>query len=208
MGDRLNRKDPTWANWLLLAASFLCLALVLALAYRGWREDHILHPTGHGGHSGVIADISVNLGGVTHQEHCLTCHPQGKAAKISGRDLILGKDHPSIAPHSTDDLGCTGCHLGEGMARDLVISHGRLGNEAQKVMAGKELQATCYRCHELKGLCPFNSKAYPMLPEGRHSLRSRGSRGSKVGFMPSPSLFRFLSFTSLPRKRGMRIRRP
>ncbi len=148
----MNRKDPAWVNSLLLTAIFLTLALVLASAYRGWRDDRILHPTGHAGHSGVIADISVNLSGVSHQEHCLTCHPQGKTAKIFGGDLVLQKDHPSISPHSIDDLGCTGCHLGEGMARDLVISHGRLGSEAQKVMAGKELQATCFRCHELKSL--------------------------------------------------------
>ena len=146
------RKDPTWVNSLLLTASLLTLALVLASAYRGWRDDRILHPTGHAGHSGVIADISVNLSGVSHQEHCLTCHPQGKGARVSGRELILQNDHPSVSPHSIDDLGCTGCHLGEGMARDLVISHGRLGNEARKVLAGEELQATCYRCHELKSI--------------------------------------------------------
>jgi mono/diheme cytochrome c family protein len=146
------RRDPTWVNWLLLTATFLTLALVLASTYRGWREDRVLHPMGEAGHSGMIADISVNLSGLPHQEHCLTCHPQGKAAKISGGGLVFQKDHPSISPHSIDDLGCTGCHLGEGMARDLVISHGRLGNEAQKVIAGKEVQATCYRCHELKRL--------------------------------------------------------
>jgi cytochrome c2 len=100
----------------------------------------------------MIADISVNLSGVSHQEHCLTCHPQGKKAKVSRRGLFFQNEHPPISPHSIDDLGCTGCHLGEGMARDLVISHGRLGNEAQKVMAGRELKATCYRCHELKSL--------------------------------------------------------
>jgi cytochrome c2 len=152
VGDRLIRRDPTWVNWLLLTATFLSLALVLASAYRGWREDRVLHPVGEAGHSGMIADISVNLSGLPHQEHCLTCHPQGKAAKISGGDLILQKDHPPISAHSIDDLGCTGCHLGEGMARDLVISHGRLGNEAHKVLAGEELQASCYRCHELKSL--------------------------------------------------------
>jgi hypothetical protein len=78
----------------------------------------------------MIADISVNLSGVSHQEHCLTCHPQGKKAKASKRGLFFPNEHPPISPHSIDDLGCTGCHLGEGMARDLVISHGRLGEEA------------------------------------------------------------------------------
>ena len=45
------------------------------------------------------------------------------------------------------------------MARDLVISHGRLGNEARKVLAGQDLQATCYRCHDLKPL-PGAEKAW------------------------------------------------
>lgn len=38
------------------------------------------------------------------------------------------------------------------MAADLKISHGRTGNEARKVLAGEDLQAGCYQCHELKPL--------------------------------------------------------
>lgn len=38
------------------------------------------------------------------------------------------------------------------MARDLLISHGRLGNGARRVLGGEDLQAACYRCHELKPL--------------------------------------------------------
>jgi len=45
------------------------------------------------------------------------------------------------------------------MARDLVISHGRLGNEARRVLAGQDLQASCYRCHDLKPL-PGAEKAW------------------------------------------------
>jgi mono/diheme cytochrome c family protein len=152
MGPHLNSKDPSWLNTLLLIATFLTLSLVVYSGYKGWKEDRALHYSGPEGHSGIIADIPVNLSGISHREHCLTCHPQGKSVQVSGRDLTFRKDHPSISPHSIDDLGCTGCHLGEGMARDLVISHGRLGNEAQKVLAGEELQGTCYRCHELKSL--------------------------------------------------------
>lgn len=154
-----NRKDPSWINTLLFVATFLTLSLTLVSAYKGWREDRALHPTEQTGHSGMIADISVNLSGVSHQEHCLTCHPQGKTARLSGGGLVFQKDHPPISPHSIDDLGCTGCHLGEGMARDLMISHGRLGNEACKVLAGGEMQASCYRCHELKSL-PGAEKAW------------------------------------------------
>lgn len=38
------------------------------------------------------------------------------------------------------------------MARDLKISHGAIGNDSRKVLAGEGLQASCYRCHELKPL--------------------------------------------------------
>ncbi len=38
------------------------------------------------------------------------------------------------------------------MARDLVISHGVAGMGARKILTGEDLQASCYRCHELKPL--------------------------------------------------------
>ena len=123
----------------------------MVAAYRGWKEDRALHYSDQAGHSAIIADITVNLSGIPHQEHCLTCHPQGRAANLSGRAKIV-KEHPDIVPHSIYALGCTGCHLGEGMARDLVISHGFLGMGARKVLAREDLQASCYRCHELKPL--------------------------------------------------------
>ena len=141
-------KDPTWLNILLLAAIFLTLCLLLLNVYRGWKEDRMLHYSGPSGHSEIIADITVNLGGLPRREHCLTCHPQGKRVTYSGGSPVF-RNHPNIAPHSIDDLGCTGCHLGEGMARELKISHGR---GARKVLSGEDLQASCFRCHELKPL--------------------------------------------------------
>ncbi len=151
MGEALDRRDPSWINTLLLIATFLTLSLVVLAAYRGWKEDRALHYSDQAGHSASIADITVNLSGIPHQEHCLTCHPQGRAANLSGKAKVV-KEHPDIAPHSIYGLGCTGCHMGEGMARDLVISHGFLGMGARQVLAGQDLQASCYRCHELKPL--------------------------------------------------------
>ncbi len=159
MEQESNPKGPSWLNPLLLTATFLALSLVLIIAYKGWKEDRTLHPGGQG-HTSIIADITINLSGIPYQEHCLTCHPQGKAVKAVGKDLLFGKDHPSISPHSMDDLGCTACHLGEGMARDLTISHGVPGGlGSRKVLAGMDLQASCYRCHELKPL-PGAEKAW------------------------------------------------
>lgn len=157
MNSELKSKDPSWINTLLFVATFLTLSLVLVAAYKGWREDRALHPGGEK-HSGIIADITVNLSGTPHQEHCLTCHPQGRRPSFSNQTKV-SNDHPNIAPHSIYELGCTGCHLGEGMARDLVISHGVPGMGARKVLAGESLQASCYQCHELKPI-PGAEKAW------------------------------------------------
>ncbi len=151
MIEEFNQKDPRWLNPLLLAAILLALGLALVLAYRGWKEDHTLRHSDADGGAKIIADITVNLSGVSHREHCMTCHPQGKTADLPGRHTA-SRNHPAILPHSIDDLGCTGCHLGEGMAGDLTFSHGRLGRESRKVLRGEEIQASCYRCHDLKPL--------------------------------------------------------
>jgi cbb3-type cytochrome oxidase cytochrome c subunit len=45
------------------------------------------------------------------------------------------------------------------MARDLVISHGVPGMGARKVLAGENLQASCYQCHDLKPI-PGAEKAW------------------------------------------------
>ncbi len=158
MVPALNRKDPSWINTLLFVATFLTLSLVLIAAYKGWKEDRALHYSDQAGHSGIISDITVNLSGIPHQEHCLTCHPQGRSAQLQGKAVKV-REHPDISPHPIYELGCTGCHSGEGMARDLVISHGVLGTGARKVLAGESLQASCYQCHELKPI-PGAEKAW------------------------------------------------
>ncbi len=144
-------KNLSWINTLLLFATAAAVCLVLFALYKGWREDHALHYFTQSGHSAVISDITINLNGIPHQEHCLTCHPQGRMANLTGK-LATFKEHPDIAPHSIYELGCTGCHLGEGMARDLIISHGVPGTGARKVLAREDLKASCYTCHDLKPL--------------------------------------------------------
>jgi mono/diheme cytochrome c family protein/cytochrome c553 len=138
-------------NVLLLATLVLTLGLLVLWGYQGWEEKSGRYYRYDKAGSHHIANITVNLGGSPKQEHCRTCHPEGRAAARIDHSLP-GRAHPNIAPHSMSDLGCTACHLGEGMAADLKISHGRAGNEAQKVLAGEDLQASCYLCHELKPL--------------------------------------------------------
>jgi mono/diheme cytochrome c family protein len=145
------RRVALLIDGLLLSALVLTVGLLVFWGYQGWEEQSGRYYRSEKIGSHPIANITVNLGGTPKQEHCRTCHPEGRAA-VRFNHSLPGRDHPNIAPHSLSDLGCTACHLGEGMAADLKISHGRTGNEARKVLSGEELQASCYQCHELKPL--------------------------------------------------------
>ncbi|BCR05084.1 c-type cytochrome [Desulfuromonas versatilis] len=137
---------PRWINPLLVLAALALLTVVVAALALERRGGH--HPDRQ------IADITVNLAGSTVREHCTTCHPGGAlhpAHDQAGNDSA--RKHPDIAPHSIDTLGCTGCHLGEGMAMDQVLSHGLPGGlGARQVLKGKQLQASCFTCHPVAPL--------------------------------------------------------
>ncbi|MGK2945359.1 MAG: c-type cytochrome [Desulfuromonadales bacterium] len=139
MNDSLP-KPPRWINPLLTVAALLACLAALTVVYIGWKRNNSHQ-------HGLIADITVNLGGRPQREHCTTCHLGGGLPVAAGEHAHHG--HPDIAPHSVERLGCTGCHLGEGMALDAQVSHGLPGLGARTVLKGKELQASCYRCHEL-----------------------------------------------------------
>ena len=132
------RQTPTWINsFLAIAATLACGAALFALLKTTSKHTH--------SPESLVADITVNLGGQEIREHCTTCHPDGaRPGEPSG--------HPDIAPHSIELLGCTGCHLGEGMALDEAISHGLPGLGARSVLKGKDLQASCFTCHPLAPL--------------------------------------------------------
>ncbi|WP_305045588.1 c-type cytochrome [Geoalkalibacter sp.] len=132
-----NRPPPRWINiGLGLAALFALGAALLAIS-AGLR-----HPSRH---EGPIADLTFNLGGREVREHCTTCH-------LDGGPPHTALPHPDIAPHSPETLGCTGCHLGEGMALDERLSHGRFGRGARQVLSGRDVQGRCYACHQLAPL--------------------------------------------------------
>ena len=91
-------------NILLIVALLSTLGLLLTAGYKGWKEEHGWH-SGHARKgSAVIADITVNLGGTPKQEHCQTCHPEGRQAVAHGHSMP-SRNHPDITPHSLYDLG-------------------------------------------------------------------------------------------------------
>ncbi len=131
-----NNPPTAWIDRFLAAASVLAGAAALAAVF-GTGGD------GYQRYTDTVADLVVNLNGTPVREHCTTCHPAGAPAPAGGRA------HPDVGNHDTDDLGCTGCHLGEGMALDTRISHGRIGDRSRAILSGPDVQAACYRCHRL-----------------------------------------------------------
>ena len=137
--DPETSEPPRWLTPFFFVAGFAALAaLVLVfLLHDAGRADLEQQP---------IADLTINLGGQPVREHCTTCHPGG--SRPDPADLPSSRaPHPAIAPHRIDQLGCTACHLGEGMALDLEISHGLPGSGGRDILTGEDLQASCFRCH-------------------------------------------------------------
>lgn len=136
-------RPPTWIQRFYYFSCGLALLTTLWAVFGGTGQPPLA--------SRPIADLTVNLNGQPVREHCTTCHPQGGQADPAAFGQVVSQ-HPDIAPHLTETLGCTGCHLGEGMALDLRISHGLPGYGARQVLAGADTRASCYGCHRLAPL--------------------------------------------------------
>ena len=129
---------PRWiAPFFFVAATATLAALAFMLVREGGRTDHGEH---------LIADIVIDRDGRTIREHCTTCHVEG-ARPVPDGGISAAAIHPDISPHRIDELGCTGCHLGEGMAFDHAISHGLPGLGERRVLTGRDVQASCFTCH-------------------------------------------------------------
>lgn len=160
MGWRLRRivvlkvmlmSAPKWITPFFYTAAISAL-LAIFLVF-------LLHDANHQALDGyTVADLTINLSGQPIREHCTTCHPNGSRPDPGNLNQTV-KSHPDIAPHRIEQLGCTACHLGEGMALDLKISHGLPGLGARQVLIGKDLQASCFRCHP-PGILPGAEQAW------------------------------------------------
>jgi len=184
---------PSTINVALLSAIAGCLAMLFAWLYSVWKDEYAWHHSHGGDVRSVIADTTVDLGGTSVREQCQTCHPGGRQMKGGGSPV----SHPDITPHSIYELGCTACHLGEGMAADLKISHGRVGDEVRKTLSGEAIQSTCYRCHQLGPLRGAEKawKGYLLFLENACGLCH--STGEAKGAAYGPDLSDAGSFLSL-----------
>ena len=74
----------------LLTALVLTLGLLVFWGYQGWEEQSGRYYRYEKTGSHHIANITVNLGGTPKQEHCRTCHPEGRTAVRTNHSLPGG----------------------------------------------------------------------------------------------------------------------
>ncbi len=145
------KPQKRWINRFFTAAVVVLTVTVIAAVYLS--DARHPHQQQH-----TIPDLTIDLGSGPVREHCTYCHPDGSrpSPDLAQRSVSA---HPDISPHQWEKLGCTGCHLGEGMALDIEISHGLPGLGARQVLAGRDLQASCFQCHPV-GPLPGAKKAW------------------------------------------------
>lgn len=140
-GKPTQRPDepPKWISPFFYGSGIVALAALLLVFL-------VSHSNRNKLHGQPIADLSIHLGVEPVREHCTTCHPAGSRPDPNALTRSIAP-HPDIGLHRLDQLGCTACHLGEGMALDLKISHGLPGRGGRNILNGEDLQGSCFRCH-------------------------------------------------------------
>ncbi len=89
-------------------------------------------------------------------DRCQSCHIGASNPDAAGFELPLSA-HPRIVPgaekdpHDFGKIGCMICHDGNGRALEVHDAHGQYHGWPSPLLAGKEAQANCNRCHAMEG---------------------------------------------------------
>jgi mono/diheme cytochrome c family protein len=84
--------------------------------------------------------------GEVRVDRCRSCHIAVDDPRFTA-DAHPLRTHPSIAPHTFNDLGCTVCHEGDGRATTKHLAHGEDHFWIEPLLNGQFIEASCARCH-------------------------------------------------------------
>ncbi len=144
-------------------AIFLAIMMV-ALAYSvfdafvteyGPIQDKYVKLTNYKGFEKGVKQVNVKMAGGLIIDRCTTCHLGVDNKDAAAFDQPL-KTHPPIVPHVNNDphkfseLGCVSCHQGNGRGIDKKDAHGEYHDWPNPMLKGKDVQASCAKCHETK----------------------------------------------------------
>lgn len=98
-------------------------------------------------------------------DRCVTCHV-GLKEKTLGTVKQPFRTHPRI-PHDFDEIGCTICHKGQGLATSFPASIGKVDFWDQPILPKPYLEASCGTCHKESTVpdAPVLSKGRRLIEE-------------------------------------------
>lgn len=116
-------------------------------------------------------------------DRCTSCHLGIDNPAFADADQPL-KAHPFFVDakgekgfvfyHPFEKFGCTICHEGDGQATRVDRTHGEVHHLDRPLLAGKEIESSCTKCH----LELYSSEVYwpetPTLMEGKRLARELG----------------------------------
>lgn len=114
-------------------------------------------------------------------DRCVICHLGMDNSLMEGAPNPY-KTHPGnlLASHPYQQLGCTICHHGQGLATTLDDAHGRVAHWDRPLLSGDFVQATCTKCHR-EDVVPDA----PVLTRGKQLLGELGCVGChRIGELP------------------------
>jgi mono/diheme cytochrome c family protein len=104
-------------------------------------------------------------------DRCRSCHVAVDDPRFADGQQPL-KTHPSIAPHSFGEIGCTVCHEGEGRATTEFLAHGKDEFWPEPMLRGRFIEASCARCHPAPYVAGMEH-----LKRGRQLFETRACMG-------------------------------
>jgi mono/diheme cytochrome c family protein len=106
-------------------------------------------------------------------DRCVICHLGMENPLMDGAKNPF-KVHPGklLASHPFQEVGCTICHQGQGLATNVADAHGDDPHWDKPLLTGHFVQAACTKCHHEDDI-----PEAPVLTRGKHLLHELGCVG-------------------------------
>lgn len=122
-------------------------------AWRAWQEKYLELSRAKGGGTATPQPVEVKQDrlvgfGEERIDRCRSCHVAVDDPRFASGEEPL-RTHPSIAPHTFGEMGCTVCHEGDGRALSLELAHGQDRYWPEPLLRVPFIESSCARCHQL-----------------------------------------------------------
>ena len=144
------------ASFSLVGMLFFSVAQELLPEWRSRQAQYyrrLADVTGDPSKAGTPIKIrQIHLPDMNRVDRCITCHTGIDNPKMAGQPQPFAA-HPNLgvpnflSKHPFDEMGCTVCHQGQGMATTVKHAHGPVPHWEQPLLAKGLTEGTCTSCH-------------------------------------------------------------